>query len=184
MPNLNFDSDLVKDENTFDVIPEGWYQARAVKSELKTTKAGTGTYMNFQFEILGPAHQGRVVFHRYTVTNANEKAVRIGQTQLKGLVQATGKTKIQATEELHDRVIGILVKVSPARGEYGPSNEIRDYCSSDIFSEVQDEYLQKMTNAVASGAKPLSAQGDPWALPTSDSSPFDGMDESGDNVSF
>ena len=54
----------VTEQRSFDPVPAGWYTAAIAGAELKTTKAGTGNYIAVRFDITGPEHQGRVVFHQ------------------------------------------------------------------------------------------------------------------------
>lgn len=75
----------------FDPLPAGNYRVMLIDSEVKETKAG-GFYLNAKFELNGnPQFDGRVLFHKFNVVNANATAVSIGLGQIKDFSTAVGK---------------------------------------------------------------------------------------------
>jgi hypothetical protein len=101
--------------DSFEPLPEGTYKAAIVNSELKETKAGTGDYYNFEYQILEGEHKGKKVWQMITRNNQSEKATLIGRKQFAGLKLALDKPVIKDTVELHNRALMIKVKVE---GEY------------------------------------------------------------------
>lgn len=91
-------------ENSFDMIPNGWYRQVIEKAELKPTKAGTGSYISLQVRIQGQVdtgeHANRVVFGNINYTNPNPEAQDIGQRQLSALCHAIGVMNLTAVEQL------------------------------------------------------------------------------------
>ncbi|MFP5471986.1 MAG: DUF669 domain-containing protein, partial [Bacteroidia bacterium] len=82
---------------TFDAsntLPAGWYTATIADAELKTTKDGSGQYINVRYDITGPTHQGRVVFGKLNIKNASAKAEEIGRQKLGELMRAIGLAKV------------------------------------------------------------------------------------------
>ena len=73
---------LPQNTSSFDPLPKGWYSATIAGAELKTTKNGTGQYIAVRYDIIGPTHQGRVVFGNLNIRNQNIKAEEIGRAQL------------------------------------------------------------------------------------------------------
>lgn len=102
---LNFNAQTVApQENSFDMIPNGWYRQVVEKAELKPTKAGTGSYISLQVRIQGQVdtgeHANRVVFGNINYTNPNPEAQEIGQRQLSALCHAIGVMDLKAVEQL------------------------------------------------------------------------------------
>ena len=135
----------------FDVLPAGWYQAKVKATELKQTKAGNGEYISLQFEILGPSHQGRVVFSNINIMNPNPKAEEIGLSQLNSLLSAIGLSQISDTDQMINGEA--MIKLSIKRSEeYGDKNEVKGYkavanamptmANSAITQQVQSQQVQ------------------------------------------
>ena len=135
----------------FDVLPAGWYQAKVKSTELKQTKAGNGEYISLQLEILGPSHQGRVVFSNINIMNPNPKAEEIGLSQLNSLLSAIGLSQISDTDQLINGEA--MIKLSIKRSdEYGDKNEVKGYkavanamptmTNSAITQQVQNQQVK------------------------------------------
>lgn len=109
-------------------VPKGDYFAKIVDSDLKTTKAGTGQYVELTWELNGHVDTGacknRKIWQRLNVKNDNPEAERIGRQELNRLVKASGLTEVGDTSELHGRELIVGVKISPPRGQYAASNDI------------------------------------------------------------
>jgi hypothetical protein len=115
-------------ENTsgFDPLPAGWYQATITSTDLKDTKAGNGQYIKLRYDIVGPTHQGRVVFGNLSIRNPNPKAEEIGRQQLRDIMLAGGLKHLQDTDEL----VGISLEIKlEIRNDpqYGASNEVKGH---------------------------------------------------------
>jgi len=139
------------ESNDFDVLPAGWYQAKVKATELKQTRAGNGEYISLQLEILGPSHQGRVVFSNINIMNPNPKAEEIGLSQLNSLLSAIGLSQISDTDQMINGEA--MIKLSIKRSdEYGDRNEVKGYkavsnsvptmASSAITQQVQHQQVQ------------------------------------------
>ncbi len=111
---------------SFEPIPEGWYIASIVSAELKTTKAGTGKFIALRMDVMGPTHQGRVLFTNLNINNPNPTAEGIGRQQLGAIMSAIGVAKLKNT----DQIIGgklqvkVAIKHEPPRD---PENDIKGY---------------------------------------------------------
>lgn len=108
-------------------LPEGTYKAVITDSEMRATKAGTGHYLNFTWEITSGEHRGRKVWANYNVDNPNEKAVEIAKRDLASVCTAMGKNGFEDSQDLHFHEIEVLVKIRKASDGYQASNEIRGY---------------------------------------------------------
>lgn len=122
-----FDANAVEPQGTREPVPAGWYKAVITASEEKPTKAQTGSYLQLTIEIVEGDHQGRKVFERLNLKNPNSTAVEIAQRTLSSLCRATGVMTPRNSDDLHDKVVMIKVKVTPARDGYEPGNEVAEY---------------------------------------------------------
>ena len=122
-----FDSSQHKDMDAFDPITPGWYPAKIVDSDIKPTKAGTGTRMTLKMEIMAGEFKGRVVWAGLNLTNPNPMAVEISQKELATCCRAIGVPSLQDTNQLHGIPFMLKVKTKPAKGDYPASNEPAGY---------------------------------------------------------
>ena len=119
---INVD-ELPESEPDFKPIPAGWYSANITNAELKASSKG-GQRISVRYDVIGPSHQGRVVFGNFNVRNNSEEAVRISREQLGQLMRATGLGKLENTDQLIGLQTQIKVKVKPADGEFDANNEV------------------------------------------------------------
>lgn len=119
-------NELPVSDNNYVPITEGWYNVRITEATIKATKKGDGQYISIRYDIVGPAHQGRVVYGTVNIKNASPKAEEIGRQQLGSLMRAIGLTRVTDTDQL---INGELqVKLAIKRDEnYGDKNEIKAY---------------------------------------------------------
>ena len=116
--------------NNFEPLPEGWYTAAISGAEIKTTKAGNGQYINVKYTILGPTHQGRVVFGMINIKNPNPQTEEIGRQQLGEIMRAIGLAKVSDTDQLIGGNLSIKLKITPANGNYDASNSVSGFKAS------------------------------------------------------
>lgn len=142
-------------DRSYDLIPEGWYNATITKAELNNTKAGTGQKIDMRYDITGPTQQGRVVFGSVNVRNQSQKAEEIGRQQLGEIMRAVGLAKINDSDELIGGSICVRVKIKPAENGYDARNEVGGFKSaSGVMPQVTSS---PEPTAPVGGAKP------PWA---------------------
>lgn len=130
------------DSSGFEPIPAGVYVAEIVKSELKTTKDGTGKYINFQFKVIDGDNTGRFIFAMLNIVNKNQMAVDIANRELKSIVVACGlgdDYELEDTEDLHGIPMGIRVNIQEATPQWPAKNVIKGYMSEDDIPESADE---------------------------------------------
>jgi hypothetical protein len=155
-------ADLPVSTSQFDPLPEGWYNVTIAGAELKTTKAGTGNYISIKYTVIGPSHQGRVVFGNLNVKNPNPKAEEIGREQLGAMMRAIGLSKIKDTDQL----IGgsLSIKLSIQRDPtYGESNDVKAFKAITGAALPVPNVMQSVPfNAAPSQAATPSAA-PPWA---------------------
>lgn len=135
MPNLTgFDATTVEPTADFDPIPAGKYLAVITESEIKPNKAGTGSYLQFTFQIIEGEYKGRFLWARLNLDNPNATAVKIARGELSAICRAVGVMQPKDSVELHDLPLTISVKCKkrPDTGEI--QNEIKGYEKKDAAS--------------------------------------------------
>jgi len=113
-------------DKSYEPLPAGWYTAAITGAELKNTKAGTGQYIAIRYDIIGPTHQGRIVFGNLNIRNPNPKAEEIGRQQLGEVMRAIGIAKVQDTDELIGGQLSIKVDIRSSE-QYGDQNEVKGF---------------------------------------------------------
>ena len=113
-------------EKSYEPLPAGWYTASITGAELKNTKAGTGQYISIRYDIIGPSHQGRIVFGNLNIRNPNPKAEEIGRQQLGEVMRAIGIAKVADTDELIGGQLSIKVDIRSSE-QYGDQNEVKGF---------------------------------------------------------
>lgn len=114
-------------ERSYDVIPPGWYVARITEATIKQTKAGTGEYIAVRYDVLGPTHQGRVVYGNLNISNPNAMAEKIGREQLSDLLRAIGLASLTDTDQLIGGTCQIKIAIQPGQDGYQDRNEIKGW---------------------------------------------------------
>ena len=123
MTKLNFNAETYEPED-FDLLPVGDYLAAITESEIRTTRSGTGTYLELRYTVLDGEHKGRHVWQRITITNASDKAVAMGQHELWEVCHALGVMQLNDSSELHDIPVEVPVRIEKGSGDYGDQNVI------------------------------------------------------------
>ena len=146
-------SELPESSGSYDPLPEGWYQVSIKAAEIKPTKDGSGQYIKVQYAVLGPTHQGRVVFGNLNIRNASAKAEEIGRQQLGELMRSIGLSRVSDTDQLVGGNLQIKLSIRKQEG-YEPSNEVKGFKALE-------------GNLPATAAKPAAEPGAakklPWA---------------------
>ena len=148
----------VGNTGNFEPLPEGWYNAAITGAEIKATKAGDGKYIACKYTIIGPSHQGRVIFGNLNIKNASTKAEEIGRQQLGEIMRAIGLAKVSDTDQLIGGNLGIKLVVKS--GEYA-GNEVKGYRAIGGVAPAAVAPFKPMGAAAAPAAPAKSAP--PWA---------------------
>lgn len=124
---LNFDATTVEPSTvSFDALPAGEYLAVITESVEKPTKAGTGSYLQLNLQVVDGPHKNRMLFDRLNLNNPNPTAVNIARETLSSICRAVGVMQPGDSAELHNRPMRVRVSVRNDP-EYGTSNEIKGY---------------------------------------------------------
>lgn len=119
-------NELPVSDNNYEPIPEGWYNVRITEAQIKATKKGDGQYISIRYDIVGPAHQGRVVYGTINIKNASPKAEEIGRQALGNLMRAIGLTRVTDTDQLINCELQVKLAIKKDE-QYGDKNEIKAY---------------------------------------------------------
>jgi len=151
MANLQgFDANQVEPTTDFEPIPAGKYLAVITESEVKPNKAGTGSYLQFTFQIIEGEYKGRFLWARLNLDNPNDTAVKIARAELSAICRAVGVMAPNDSIELHDLPLVISVKCKKRADTDEITNEIKGYARKE-----------------AAGGKPLQSATNtpPWRRP-------------------
>ena len=128
MANLSgFNAHEVEPTTDFEPIPAGKYLAVITESEVKPTKSGTGSYLQFTFEILDGPHKGRHVWARLNLDNPNDTAVKMARAELSAICRAVGVMAPNDSIELHNLPLVIAVRCVKRKDSGDIGNEIKGY---------------------------------------------------------
>lgn len=147
MSTLNFDANTVEPSTGFDPIPAGKYPAVIIESEMKTTKSGTGRYLELTFEVIDGEYHGRKVWARLNLENPNSTAVEIARSELSAICRAVNVMQPRDSVELHNLplVITVRCKKNPDTDEI--SNEIKGYAARDTAGTAASSAPQSVGGA-------------------------------------
>ena len=152
---------LPQSDNNFDPLPAGWYTTKIAGAEIKATKNGTGQYISVRYDIIGPSHQGRVVFGNINIKNANPKAEEIGRQSLGELMRAIGLARVTDTDQLISA--NVQIKLSVKQDEtYGDKNEIKGFKSvtggAMPTASMPQEFAPQAQSAPAASVPPWATK--------------------------
>lgn len=127
---FSFNPNGVEPDNSYDLLPPGWYNVAVIDAEWKSTSSGTGNYLELTMNVLdGPSSQ-RKLWGRFNLVNASQEAVRIAQRQLAAICQAVGFTQelnMTTVQQLFNRPLQAKVAIENKDDGYEPKNIIKGY---------------------------------------------------------
>jgi hypothetical protein len=115
------------DSGVPDPVPAAWYNVKIDETDVLPTSKNDGMYVKVVFVIMDGQFAGRKIFNNYNFENKNPIAEEIGKKQLRALGDCIGVIDIQDTNILHGKPMKIRVGISPAKGDYEASNNIKGY---------------------------------------------------------
>ena len=127
MAILNFNANEVEPSRELDPIPAGKYVAVITDSEMKDTRAGTGRYLQLEFEITDGEFAGRKVWARLNIENQNAEAVRMARADLSAICRAVNVLTPNDSADLHNLPLVIKVHVRKDKNTGEITNDIRGY---------------------------------------------------------
>ncbi len=136
----------------FEPLPKGLYPCVIAKSDEKQTKAGTGSYFEFEFEVVKGEHKGRKLWARLNINNPSEMAQKIGREQFKALCASAGKPGAKTTEALHGKFVACYVSIE--QGTNGPLNRVDGFATPEAYREGSAPETAPKTKPAAPPAGP------------------------------
>lgn len=127
MAILNFNANEVEPSKAFDPIPAGKYIAVITDSEMKETRAGTGRYLQLEFEITDGEFAGRKLWSRLNIENQNAEAVRLARADLSAICRAVNVLTPNDSADLHNLPLVIKVHCRKDKNTGEITNDIRGY---------------------------------------------------------
>ena len=157
MATINFNANEVEPSSSFDAIPAGKYQAVITDSEFRPNRAGTGEYLQLEFEIIEGDDKNRKLWARLNMNNPNSEAVRIARADLAAICYAVNVMQPRDTIELHNLPLTIIVRCKKENnGDL--YNEIKGYASkASLFGTVAAPPATTAPSAASGNSQP------PWA---------------------
>lgn len=164
--NLSFNQTEIAEAQKggdFPILPAGVYIAQINRSEVKPTKAGTGTYLSLGFQILDGEFANRIIFQNITLSNPNQVAAQIGREQLAQLAGACGLLNVGDSQELHGIPMQIKVAIRKDKtGQYDDQNEIKKFMAYGNAPIAHASVTAPTTAQPTTSATPATAKRNPW----------------------
>ena len=163
MAQFQFDSSTVeKRENSYELLPAGWYMAQVTESDVVQIKSGNGQALKLTFEVLSPGYRGRKVWARLNVRHTNPTAETIAQQQLRDLCESVGIARFSDTTQLHNKPVQIKLKIrKDETGQYEDQNEVTAFKpAADTGVAIPSQALARQAPPAA--AAPAAASVPPW----------------------
>ena len=88
--NLQIDLSGVTVQSSRTVVPTGVYSVELVSCEPVEAKKKGNYFLKTDFKIISGEHEGVTITERYNFVNSNKDAERIGKSQLKTMLTASG----------------------------------------------------------------------------------------------
>lgn len=139
---LNFND--IKEEE-YDLLPNGKYDVKFDKVEVKETKnsvasgKSNGFYLNIALKVVGEKYNNRVIFDVVNFENPSETAQRIGAERLKRILICAGFEDLNKTMPQHlvGKVVNVLI--STQKDEYNPDgkNIVKFYNKSEATNNTE-----------------------------------------------
>lgn len=153
MANLGFafDANTVQPQESFDVLPAGFYPVVITESEMKGTSTG-GQMLVLTLEVIEGQFKGRKVWERLNLVNNNDQAVQIAQRSLSAICHAVKEFQVQDSSQLHHKPLIAKLKVNPASNGYEASNGVAGWlemnaenqqkCAAPATAQTQQPTMQ------------------------------------------
>jgi hypothetical protein len=151
-----FDANAVEPNAPREVLPPDDYKVMIVSSAMKDNKAGTGSYLELEMDILDGENQGRKIWDLLNLDNPNPKAVEIAERTLSAICRAVGVWNCTDSDQLHGRAMIASVKVDPAKDGYEAKNSVKGY--KPLSGAATQPAAQQQTQPAATGGAPWRKQ--------------------------
>jgi len=116
---LNYKPEEAEDMGQgFDLIQPGTYPVIIVDSDIRDTKAGTGKYLDLEYQIIEGPDIGKKINDRLNIRNPSEVAQKIALSNLKHICDAIGFAgSLSDSNQLHGKPFSVTVGVEEFKSE-------------------------------------------------------------------
>ena len=132
--------------------PPGKYRCIVLGSQEKDNKAGTGSYVEFKYQVTEGPQKGSDIFQRFNFNNPNKQAVDIAFSEYKALAIACGKENAKDTDDLNNSVI--VVTYGPQKN--GNYNEVKKV---EVGTASTEGYVAPAANTTKTDSGTAQATG-------------------------
>lgn len=161
MATISFNVSEVTPAQEYKPLPEGRYEAVIADSDVKPTRAGNGSYIQLEFEVVSGEYKGRKLWGRYNIENTNREAVEIGRSQFAAVCQAVNIPSPRDTSELHNLTLILSVKCRKRKESDELENSISGYKPKEAGVATQTATVAQQAVSPATTAPATAAA--PWA---------------------
>ena len=114
---------------------------------MKETRAGTGRYLQLEFEITDGEYAGRKLWSRLNIENQNAEAVRLARADLSAICRAVNVLTPSDSIDLHNLPLVIKVHCRKDKNTGEITNDIRGYESKANYKPEPKQAPATPTNA-------------------------------------
>ena len=143
-----FDATKVDPNVGFDPIPAGEYPVVISASERKTTKAGNGSFLALELQVVSGPFQNRKLWDNLNLDNPNAQTVQIARGTLSAICRAIGVLTPKDSIELHNKPLVAKVAIEKD-ATYGDKNIIKAYKAAGATSPANGAAAPAVVPAVA-----------------------------------
>ena len=142
------------DVDSSNTIPNDWYIAQIVKSEMKATKDKKGQYLALSFKVMEGKYKGRMLFTNLNLVNKNDTTVRIAESDLKAMCEACGIDKLEDSVDLHGIPMGVKAVIVEASNNWPAKNELKGFKDATEVDVEEDDDTGDAENPFAGFDEP------------------------------
>lgn len=108
-----------KEEQSFELLPEGNYEAEVTAAEIKANDKGDNR-LNITFTIADGPHKGRKVWDSPWITHSNPKAQAFGNSRIKSIMKAAGASDFSfgSSDDFLTKTMGTVIDISVGTDTY------------------------------------------------------------------
>lgn len=99
------------------LIPNGWYRAWIIGTDIRKTNAGDGRFLELTWEIVEGDYEKRRLWDRHNFENKSAVAVKIAQEQISAICHATNVLEFSDPGELAGVLCMIKIGVERKTGQ-------------------------------------------------------------------
>ena len=153
--NLNASEFENLPEQKSEILPVGEYTMQIIKSDIRDTKAGTGFYLQLEFEVLGPTNAGRRYWDRLNLKNPNSDAEAIAKRQFRDIYTALGfALPPEDSEEMHFKQLRVNIRHKPNKLNGELETQARYKSASDAAPAAAPQAAKPAAAASGPAKKP------------------------------